>query len=117
MYVPALRPDFALILKSLFIASIPIVGCVSPMISNFSLPVTVTLVIFNSAAPILVILIVASGPSVYPNVTFGNVTLSTLKPVFLSNLIYYGWLALVPVLTFSTNVVLSSSSIIWLLSV
>lgn len=47
MYVPALRPDFALILKSLFIASIPIVGCVSPMISNFSLPVTVTLVIFD----------------------------------------------------------------------
>ena len=43
------------------------------MISNLSVSDTVTLVIFNSAAPILVILIVASDPSVYPNVTFGNV--------------------------------------------
>ena len=87
------------------------------MISNLSVSDTVTLVIFNSAAPILAILIIASDPSVYPNITFGNVTLSTLKPVSLASLIYCGWLVLVPVLTFSTNVVLSSSSIIWLLSV
>ena len=90
MYVPADRPDFALILKSVFVTPIPIVGVVDPMISNLSVSDTVTLVIFNSAAPILAILIIASGPSVYPNITFGNVTLSTLKPVSLASLIYCG---------------------------
>ena len=87
------------------------------MISNLSVSDTVTLVIFNSAAPILAILIIASGPSVYPNITFGNVTLSTLKPVSLASLIYCGWLVLVPVLTSITNVALSSSSITPLASV
>ena len=87
------------------------------MISNLSVSDTVTLVIFNSAAPILVILIVASGTTVYPNVTFGNVTLSTLKPVSLASLIYCGWLVLVLVLTSITNVALSSSSITPLASV
>ena len=87
------------------------------MISNLSVSDTVTLVIFNSAAPILTILIIASGPSVYPNITFGNVTLSTLKPVSLASLIYCGWLALVPVLTSITNVALFSSSITPLASV
>ena len=60
------------------------------MISNLSVSDTVTLVIFNSSAPILAILIVASGTTVYPNSTFGNVTLSTLKPASLASLIYCG---------------------------